>query len=155
MAELGIASGVCGVVGFGAKLSAALYGFASTVISARREISSVAEEVVQSCAVLGQISKAISKPNAARYSTSTLGTLLDITASCHGSYTELDQIITKLQTEQPKSGDITVSFVAKVKWAFRQRSKVQDIRDGLNTTKLTLLLMLSTLNLSEELLSRR
>lgn len=155
MAELGIAAGVAGVVGFGAKLSVALYDFATTMAVARREIFSVAQEVAQSSAALKQVSKTISNPRTARHSTSAIGAILDITISCQDRFTELNSIVDRLQAEKPKNGEVSVSFVAKVKWVFGRRSKVHDLREELNATKLTLLLMMSTLNLSNEQLSRR
>ncbi|TID17940.1 hypothetical protein E6O75_ATG10585 [Venturia nashicola] len=94
--------------------------------SARREIFSVAQEVAQNSAALKQ-----------------------------DRFTELNSIVDRLQAQRPKNGEVSVSFVAKVKWAFGRRSKAHDLREELNATQLTLLLILSTLNLSNEMISRR
>jgi hypothetical protein len=73
-----MAAGVIGVISFGAQLSKTLFEFANTMISAREEMLSIAQEVAQSSAVLNGLRKAVYSQDAARYPPSTFITSMKL-----------------------------------------------------------------------------
>jgi hypothetical protein len=154
MAEISAIASIISVAGAGAKLSLLLYEFASTVASARTEVISVGRDISLSCAVLKQVASVFGNQKAARFSTTALGTALDIVERCQGIFQEIDCIVRGLMNDGADGTKSSNSFIAKVKWAFK-RSRVQLLQGTLDSMKITLQLMLTTLDLSERIYSRR
>jgi hypothetical protein len=148
MAELSALASIAGVAGAGAKLSVLLYEFASTVASARLEVLSVGRDVALFSAVLRQVSSALENQQATRFPISAIGTTFDIVERCQGIFEEIESIVGRLKRDRGEGSDATVSFIAKVKWAFK-RSRVRLLQGTLDLMKITLHIMLMTLELSE------
>jgi hypothetical protein len=84
MAEVSAIASIVGVAGAGAKLSLLLYKFASTVVSARSDVIAAGHDISLSSAVLKQVASVFDNQKAARFSTTALGTTLDIVERCEG-----------------------------------------------------------------------
>jgi hypothetical protein len=73
MAEIGATASVIGIAGTGAKLSIALFEFASTIGYAATEITAIGIEVSQFCVVVKQIESTLTKARkTVRYSISAI-----------------------------------------------------------------------------------
>jgi hypothetical protein len=153
MAEVGIASGIAGLLAFGAKLAMSLYEVTDTVASARGEISSIGRDISLFCTVLKRVPDALDKPQAARFSTTALLTISEVTDRCLEIFTEIDGTLKKSKSRGDGDGESSIKVVGRVKWAFR-RPRVLLLLGTLNSMKITLLLMLQTLEFSEKVYSR-
>jgi hypothetical protein len=150
MAESAVADSITDCVGFGTKLAVSLYTFGDTVQSSRREINLVGQEITLFCAVLRYVRAALDETKPARFSTTALLTIKEIVERCREIFVEVKTVLTKLTSVKAGSGEPSSSLVAKVKWTF-QRSRVQVLRQSIESFKTTLQLMLSTLDLSQKM----
>jgi len=155
MAELGAIASIIGIIGAGAKVSISLYDFASSVGQAGTEVRIIATEISLFCSVLGQLKNTLSKAKACRYSISAIDTAQEILDRCRALFDEIDGIVSALKKPKPDgSGETSTDFVARVKWTFR-KSKVKFLRSSLESLKITLHLMLTTLEIVRKTTSRR
>jgi hypothetical protein len=154
MAEISAVASIIGVAGAGARLSLLLYEFASTVAPARGEIISVGHDISLSSAVLKQVASVLDNQKAARFSTTALGTTLEIVERCLVIFQEIDSDVRGLMKERAddKISSVTLNFIAKVKWTFK-RSEVRLLQGTLDSMKTTLQLMLTMLDISERIYS--
>jgi len=157
MAELGALASIVGIAAAGAQISMTLYKLGSTVGSAKRDVNKVAASIATFCSVLQQLASTLEKARSARFSISAIGTTQEILDRCQELFSEIEEVVKKLETgeqggKSPKQASI--GHVARVKWVF-QRVKVQRLQAELESMKLTLTLMLITLNLAEKIKVRR
>ena len=154
MAELGAIASIIGIVGIGAKLSISLFELAATVGSAGTEIRAIGTEISLFCSVLRQLEKTLNRAKSFRYSISAIETTQEILDKCQDVFREIEIIIDGLRQQKSQSAESSVDFVARLKWTFR-RSKVQMHRTTLESCKLTLHLMLTTLDFAQKVADRR
>lgn len=150
MAEIGLIASVAGVAGAGAKLSMLLYEFASTVASARNDILSVGRDISLFCAVLQQVGLVLDCQTGVQFSSTALDTTFGIVDRCQIIFDDLHGIVQGLKTDKADGSSQSIGFIAKVKWTFK-RSKVRLLMGTLDSMKITLHLMLTTLVMSEKL----
>jgi hypothetical protein len=150
MAEIGLTASVVGVAGAGAKLSMILYGFASTVALARKEIDSVSRDISLFSGMLKQVGRVLSSQKGVRFSTKALDTTLGIVDRCQVIFDDIHGIVQGLKTDKADGSSQSIGFVNKVKWTFKM-PKVRLLMGTLDSMMITLHLMLTTLNISEKL----
>jgi hypothetical protein len=154
MAEIGLLASIISVASAGAKTSLCLYQFADAVGSAGKGIRGVATEISLFCSVLKQLDSTLRRARSARYSLSALMAADEILSECQRVFAEIRVIVDHLQQDDLASGQPTISLVSKVKWAFK-RPRVLVLRSTLESMKITLLLMLTTLDFAQKIASRR
>jgi hypothetical protein len=154
MAEIGAIASIIGVAGAGAKLSIVLFDFASTVGSAGLEIRQIGTEISLFCSVLVQLQSTLTRAKGYRYSISAIDTTQQILDRCQQVFKDIDSIVDGLRKPGAKPGEASVDLVARVKWTLK-RSKVQLLRTTLESCKITLHLMLTTLDFAQKLSLRR
>ena len=154
MVEIAAIASIVSVAGAGAKLSLFLYEFASTVASARGEVISVGRDISLACAVLKQVASVFGNEKTARFSPTALGTTSNIVKRCQDIFQEIDNIVRGLMDDRADGTNSSMGFINKVIWAFK-RSRVQLLQGTLDSMKITLQLMLTTLDYSERIYSRR
>jgi hypothetical protein len=150
MAEIGAIATVIGIAAAGAKLSIALFDFASTLGSASTEITAIGTEISQFCVVVKQIESTLRKARTTvRYSLTALAAIEQITGQCQPVFDKFEEIL-----EDLKKGKAEPNFLGRLKWTLK-RSKVQILQKTLEASKLTLSCMLTTLLFAENVSSRR
>ena len=155
MAEIGAIASIIGVAGAGAKLSIVLFEFASTVGSAGLEVRQIGIDISLFCSVLKQLQSTLTKAKAYRYSISAIETTQEILDRCKEVFGEIEEILRSLQKgERDPSAEPSVDLIARVKWTF-MRSKVQVLRATLESCKITLHIMLTTLEFAQKIATRR
>ena len=154
MAELSAIASIVGIVGAGAQLSIALFNLAEVVGSAGSEIRLLGTEISLFCSVLKQLEKTLTKARSCRYSMSAIETTQEILDRCRDVFKSIETAIDGLSKPKGQSLEPSVDLLARMKWAFA-RSKVQMQRATLESCKITLHLMLATLEFARKLSHRR
>ena len=155
MEAIGAIASIIGVAGAGAKLSIMLFEFASTVGSAGQEVKRIGIEISLFCSVLKQLQSTLTKAKAYRYSLSALETTQEILDRCQEVFQEIENVVDALRKRGGEgSTEPSVDLIARVKWTLK-RSKVQVLRTTLESCKVTLHLMLSTLDFAQKIATRR
>ena len=154
MAEIGIIASIAGIAAAGTKLSVALFDFGSTIGSAGHEIAQVASEILLFCAVLKQVQSKLKRAKSSRYSLGAIQTTQEILDRCEHVFKEIETIIDSLRKENVNSRDSIVDWKARIKWTFK-RSHIQLQRTTLESCKITLHIMLTTLDFDRRTASRR
>ena len=154
MEAIGALASLIGVVGAGTKLSIALFDFASTIGSASAEVQAVAIEISQFCAVMGQLERTLQKARDKRYSISAINVTTQILDRCGTIFQDIDIVLQGLWVKKQQHQHQHVDLKAKIKWAFK-RAKIQTHRATLESCKLNLQLMLTTLEIARKVSSRR
>jgi hypothetical protein len=150
MAELGAVASVVALAGAGAKLSIALFDFVSDVSGAAEEITGLAIEISQFCVVLNQVESALAKSKkCVRYSLTALAAIEQITNQCRPVLNNIEEILDKLKKDRMEP-----NFVGRIIWLLK-RPRVQILQKTLESSKLTLSCMLTTLLFGETLANRR
>lgn len=157
MEAIGAIANIVGVAGAGAKLSIVLFEFASTFKSAEQEVRQIGIEISLFCSVLKQLQSTLTKAKACRYSLSAIETTAEILDRCQEIFNEIEAIVTDLSSGNQSvesSAESARKLINKVKWTFK-RSKVQLLRTTLESRKVTLHIMLSTLEFAQKIATRR
>jgi hypothetical protein len=155
MEAIGAIASIIGVVGAGAKLSIVLFDFASTVGLAGKEVRQIGIEISLFCSVLKQLQSTLAKAKAFRYSLGAIETIQEILDRCQEVFKEIEGIINGLRKRGgERSTEAAPDLVARVKWTFK-RSQVQLLRTTLESCKVTLHIMLSTLEFAQKIATRR
>jgi hypothetical protein len=150
MAEIGAIASVIGIANIGAKLSIALFDFASIIGSAATEITAVGIEISQFCVVVKQIESTLPKARkTVRYSITALLAIEQITSQCQPVFQKIEEILGDLKRDKAEP-----NFLGRLKWTLK-RSKVQMLQKTLEASKLTLSCLLMTLLFAENVSSRR
>jgi hypothetical protein len=157
MAEVGAVASIVGIAIAGAKISMILYELGSTAKSAKSEVNKVAVSIATFSSVLQQLASTLEKAHSARFSISAIGTTQEILDRCQEIFDEIGEVVKDLKITKDGGKNLTqksVSHVARVQWVFK-RVKVLKLQAELESMKLTLTLMLVTLNLADKIRSRR
>lgn len=155
MEAIGAIASIIGIAGAGAKLSIVLFEFASAVGSAGQEIRQIGIEISLFCSVLKQLQSTLAKAKAFRYSLSAIETTQEILDRCQEVFKEIEGIINRLRTKGgERYPEAKQDWVARVKWTFK-RSQIQLLRGTLESCKVTLHIMLSTLAFAQKIATRR
>lgn len=105
MAEIGIACSILSCVDFGAKLSLALYEFATRLHAAPSEISRLAQDIAIFCSVLRQIDAVFDNQNVTQFSEQAIITIAEITRRCHFSLREIEEALDAVKADSISSKD--------------------------------------------------
>ena len=158
MAELvGLIASITGIAGVGAKLSVQLFDLTSQVGSARQDVAAVGQDISVFAAVLGHIATTLETPSVVRFSEDAVRTASWITSRAEAIFMELEEVINGIvpaagTTQENKPTSMSVS--KRVKWVFK-RQRVVQFRASLESMKLTLQLMLTTVEISGKMQYRR
>ena len=151
MAEvIGLIASIVGVAGAGATLSIAIFDIASTIGASGKELQDLSTEISLLCSVFKQLETLLSHAHF-RYSNAAVETTRKILERCKEVFSELNDIVKEL----PPRNDNSIPSVDFVKWLGFKRSKVKLIKSTLESCKLTLGIMLSTMQLAEKASMRR
>lgn len=155
MAEIGLIASIIGVAGAGAKLSILIFDFASTIGTAGHELQDISTEISLLCSVLRQLENVLSHAHF-RYSNAAVDASERILRKCDDALKEIRSIVSGLRSakDEDREGIPSFEFVSKVKWTF-QRSKVHLLRSTLESCKLTLVVLLSAMQVAEKTSMRR
>lgn len=150
MAEIGLIASIIGVAGAGAKLSIAIFDMASTIGGAGKELQDLSTEISLLCSVFKQLETLLLHAHF-RYSNAAADTTRKILERCKEVFNELDDVVKDLwpRKNDGMAGIPSVDFVTRVKWLGFKSSKVKLIKSTLESYKLTLGIMLSTMQLAE------
>jgi hypothetical protein len=154
MAEIGLIAGVIAIVGAGTKLSIAIFDFATTIGSAGRELQIVGTEISILCSVLRQVQSLLEHAHF-HPSKIAIESLKKIKERCEAVFEEIAEILTGFRTAKGDALFPPPDFLRKIKWTFSKRSKVLVLRSTLESCKLTLSVMLNTMQLAESVSRRR
>ncbi|KAK3626765.1 hypothetical protein LTR56_019583 [Elasticomyces elasticus] len=149
MAELGLIAGIVGLVGAGAKLSIAIFDFASTIGHAGKELQNFGTEISQLCSFLQQLHILLNHAHF-KHARTFVDDAERTVRQCQSAFVDVESIISGLRKKKGDDTFPSVDFVDKVKWTFK-RSRVLALRSTLESCKLTLNVMLSTMQLAETL----
>ena len=156
MAEIGLIASIVGVAGVGATLSIAIFDIASKIGAAGKELQDLSTEISLLCSVFKQLETLLSHAHF-RYSNAAVDTTRKILERCKEVFNELDDVVKDLRPR--KSDDLggipSLDFVTRVKWLGFKSSKVKLIKSTLESYKITLGIMLSTMQLAEKASMRR
>lgn len=150
MAEIGLVSAIIALAGAGAKLGIQLYAIADSVGSAGREARMIAAEV----SVFSQSLTALSKTLERR--TSEGERLQEIAQSllngCQAVLLQLSELTAELApvSYSKFQHGAVMSLVARVKWLL-QKPKVEFIRRSIDSFRSTLILLVTSMDLTEAL----
>lgn len=153
MAELAVIASVVGLLGAGTKLSVAIFDFAATLGSAASELQTIGTEVTLFCSVIKQLQSTMSHASF-RYSSLAVEAVQEIVDRCRVIFGEIDEIINGLRKSQGTELIPSVNFISKVKWTFK-KSKVQLLRSTLESCKITLHIMLTTMEVAQKVSTRK
>ena len=155
MEAVGAVASIIGIVGAGAKLSIALFDFATTIGSAGAEVRAIGTEISLFCSVLKQLEKTLAKAKNRRYSISAIEATQEILHVTRGVFDSIEGIINGLQKHKGRSMENSIDLTARINWTLRKRSRIQKHRAELESHKITLHIMLTTLDFARKLSSRR
>ncbi|KAM7214558.1 hypothetical protein V8F06_010040 [Rhypophila decipiens] len=148
---------IIGIAGLGAKLSVQLFDLTSQVGSARQDVAAVGQDISVFAAVLGHIATTLETPSVVRLSEEAVRTASWITSRAEAIFKELEKVINGIvpgagTMQDNKSASMSVS--KRVKWLLK-RQRVVQLSASLESMKLTLQLMLTTVQISGKIQSRR
>ena len=140
MAEaVGLVASVVGLAAFGAKLSLTLYEYGDTIVHARKQIDSIANEVTLCSSVLHHVG-AVLESEKATYSPALVVTTKRIIQECKDLFHE---IRSKVKHRKRQSG----KGIRRVKWLF-DKPRAKELTAELEGLKSTLMLMVQTVTLA-------
>jgi hypothetical protein len=131
-----------------------LFQFGASIGSASTEVKAIGTEISLFCSVLKQLHSTLTKAKSFRYSISAIATTQEILDQCQEIFNDIEAIVERLQKR--KAGDVqpSLEFIQRVRWTF-QKSKVQLLRTTLESCKITLHIMLTTLDFAQKIATRR
>lgn len=153
MEALGAVASIIAIVHTGSKLSVALFDFASSLGSAGAEVQAIGTEISLFCSVLKQLERALAKAKNRRYSISAIEVTQQILDQCRTVLEEIEKIIEG--TTKKNSADTSIDVKTRITWVLRKRAKIRMHRATLESCKITLHLMLTTLDFARKVSSRR
>ncbi|MCJ1395986.1 hypothetical protein MMC18_009010 [Xylographa bjoerkii] len=145
MAEIELIASVVGVAGAGLRLALTLREFASEIKHAARQMHDIATSVSLFATTLRQAGKSVQEKGSPR-SHGALESLEQITNNCRSVFEEIESMIQVSRTGKHvrmPNGRRTPSLKQKVQWVFK-KSRVQYLTGQLESSKLTLMIMLRT-----------
>lgn len=153
MEALGAVASIIAIVHTGSKLSVTLFDFASSLGSAGAEVRAIGTEISLFCSVLKQLERALAKAKNRRYSISAIEVTQQILDQCRTVLEEIEQIVEG--TKKKNSAESSIDVKTRITWVLRKRSKILMHRATLESCKITLHLMLTTLDFARKVSSRR
>ena len=156
MAEIGLIASIVAVAGAGATLSIAIFDIASTIGTAGKELQDLSTEISLLCSVFKQLEMVLSHAHF-HSSNTAVDTTQKILERCKEVFNESSDVVKNLlpRKNDGLGGIPSVDFVTRVKWLGFKNSKVKLIKSTLESYKLTLGIMLSTMQLAEKVSMRR
>lgn len=155
MEAIGAVASIIGIVTAGAKLSIALFEFGNSIGSAGAEVRAIGTEISLFCAVLKQLERTLSKARNRRYSISAIEVTQQILDQCRKIFQEIEGLIGGLQRTKDEFSEPSISLKGRVKWTLVKRSQMRMHRATLESCKITLHIMLTTLEFAQKVSSRR
>jgi hypothetical protein len=154
MAEIGVITGLVGLVDIFAKQSLTLYGIYKSICSAETELSSLENEIRLFRSGLGYLHSILEKRRARkRVSKEFFRTVNDFILECQAVFSQIDAAVGKSHQQYKNDTVASTNIVAGVKWHFK-KPKVEELKSKLWSLMSMLQLML-TAEFSEKLLPRR
>ncbi|KAL9079359.1 MAG: hypothetical protein Q9157_001746 [Trypethelium eluteriae] len=154
MAELGIAASIVQIVSLGTKLSFSFYRLASSVSNATNDVNRVAKGVNLFCLMLKQVGATLRDDDTQEpiHSAEALETVQEIIQQCSSVFGELRSMLEHCGWAEDH---MELSRIQKVRWTVK-RPKVEYVLGHLDSLKLTLAVMMQTLQAARVLaISRR
>lgn len=146
MAEIGLIASIVSVAGAGLQIAMSLRQLASEIREAAREVHDVATSVSLFSMTLKQVGNCV-KDNASPHSESALDTLEDIIMNCRSNFNKIESMISQVRKDTYRQHDKeSMSLGRRVQWVFK-KSKVKYLTSQLESSKLTLSIMLQVLTL--------
>ena len=156
MAEIGLVASIIQIVGAGTRLSIAIFDIAATIGNAEKDLQNLGTEVSLLCSVLKQVQGLLEHAHF-HPSPVAVESAAKIIIQCRKVFQEMANILAPLNATGATivfpAADI--NFVSKVKWAFSRKSRIAMLRSTLESFKLTLSVMLNTMQLAERVSRRR
>lgn len=154
MAETGTISRIIGVIGSGTRVSLTLFQFGASIGSAGTEARAIGTEISLFCSVLKQLHSTLTNARSFRHSINAIDTIHEILDQCQEIFNEIESIIDGLQKRKAANLEPSSQFISRVRWSSK-KSKLQLLRTSLGSCKITLHIMLSTLDFAERIATRR
>ena len=156
MADIGLVASIVQTVGTGTQLSIAIFDVAATIGNAEKDLQHIGTEVSLPCSVLKPV-QALLEHAHFRPSTIAIESAQKIVQQCRAVFEEMTNILAplKLTGSNAVFPAADLDFISKVKWAFSKRSRISMLRSTLESCKLTLSVMLNTMQLAERVSQRR
>ncbi|MCJ1352032.1 MAG: Adaptor for signal transduction [Icmadophila ericetorum] len=154
MAEVGAIASIVGLIVTGAQLSNVLFDVGSSLGSAGWEVRAVGTEIALFCSVMRLLERMLDRAEDRRYSIGAIETAQEILSQCQAIFNELKSILDGLQRNGSSSNETSVDFLTRIKWVIR-RPQVQMQRATLESCKITLHIMLTTLEFARRLSIRK
>lgn len=146
MAEIGLIASIVSVAGAGLQIAMSLRQLASEIREAAHEVHDVATSVSLFSMTLKQVGNCV-KDNASPHSESALVTLEEIITNCRSTFNKIESMISQVRKDSHRRGDQeAMSLGRRVRWVFK-KSKVKYLTSQLESSKLTLSIMLQVLSL--------
>ena len=139
-----IISTAAGITAACVKLSCALYNICDNIASSQDQIEELAGDLTDFASIVKELSKLLERPKRV-YSDTLSSSLLEILEKCKSQFQKVRRMIGKTESETVS----VIRFKSRVAWVFRE-AKVRALMARLDSTKLTLLVMLQTLKLAAD-----
>jgi hypothetical protein len=149
MAEVvGLAASIIQITGAGAKLSVALYNFATSAVRADQDIRDIADDVELTSNALESIGKVFESEDAKSIvSKKAIQDANNIIKKCEGVFSEVSEMVEK-RMKVGKDGKKSLSVGGKLLWAMKEQ-RIELYRRRLESLKNSLVLLLHVLQLAQ------
>ncbi|KAL8824542.1 MAG: hypothetical protein Q9191_004989, partial [Dirinaria sp. TL-2023a] len=149
MAEIGIIASVIGVAGAGFRLSLILNAVGVELATADVEIQSIARGISLFSLMLKQVGLTMEGAKSIA-SQSALDTAKEITSQSQLVFDEIKNMVEMVQRRDDKGNLRTITVSQRIKWCFKKQ-RVQYLLGQLESLKLSLSIMLQTLQLGKRI----
>jgi ABC-type multidrug transport system fused ATPase/permease subunit len=154
MAETGTISNIIGVIGAGTRVSFTLFQFGASIGSAGTEARTIGTEITLFCSVLKQLQSTFTNARSFRQSISAIDTIHEVLDQCQEIFKDIESIIDGLQKRKAATLEPSSQFISRVRWTSK-KSKLQLLRTRLESCKITLHIMLTTLDFAQKIATRK
>ncbi|KAI4610108.1 uncharacterized protein J4E87_010864 [Alternaria ethzedia] len=154
---LSIAGSVVGITAAGVQASVKLYALAEKVATASQRVTSIADDISSTCAILNQVRELIiPQPDAqgtlkSVFNTVALSDISHALRRCRSSFTEIETLLRRAFEQVGKRpalrSKIELSRFEKAKWPFLQ-PQFDELRNDLRDAKSNLVLMIAVASLA-------
>ncbi|KAG4433607.1 hypothetical protein IFR05_010910 [Cadophora sp. M221] len=143
MAEF--AASVLSIISVGTKVTLVLFQVAADLGSAGEDVRWLGTEISVFCAVLNDLNTILERAKKSGFSLDSLKSVGAIVDHCKEILERIQMVVDKLTGEVRPDGESKVTYVARAKWIFA-KSKVECLRTKLESSKLTLSVMMTGFN---------
>ena len=154
MAEVGAIASIVSLIVTGAQLSNVLFDIGGSLGSAGWEVRTVGTEIALFCSVMRLLERTLDPAQDRRYSIGAIETTQEILSHCQKIFDELKSTMDGFQKKKSSSTDASVDLLVRIKWMMK-RPQVQMQRATLESCKITLHIMLTTIELARRLSVRK